>query len=151
MVIDIGLKTELHRNSQGVIGKDSGEVRGDMLSLHIGLHPGIDPSRHWGSERFASAKRPDDGLDAIYDLRQFESAGSNSSTSLRELIRNLYRRCKEGYPQFNGSPMHMRTSNAMSLAPASRRWSRSRERSICPRRHLRVLPTRTRPSLFGGD
>jgi hypothetical protein len=32
-------------------------------------------------------------------------------------------------------------------APASKRWSRS----ICPRRHLRVLPTRTRPSLFGGD
>jgi len=56
-----------------------------------------------------------------------------------------------GYPQFNGSPMHMHASNAMSLAPASRRWSRSRDRSICPRRHLRVLPTRTRPSLFGGD
>jgi hypothetical protein len=31
------------------------------------------------------------------------------------------------------------------------RWSRSRERGICPRRHLRVLPIRTRPSLFGGD
>jgi hypothetical protein len=47
--------------------------------------------------------------------------------------------------------MHMRASNANLLAPAIRRWSRSRERSICPRRHLRVLPTRTRPSLFGGD
>jgi hypothetical protein len=36
-------------------------------------------------------------------------------------------------------------------APAARRWSRSRARCICPRRHLRVLPIRTRPSLFGGD
>ena len=23
--------------------------------------------------------------------------------------------------------------------------------NVCPRRHLRVLPIRTRPSLFGGD
>jgi hypothetical protein len=36
-------------------------------------------------------------------------------------------------------------------APAAKRWSRSRARCICPRRHLRVLPIRTRPSLFGGD
>jgi hypothetical protein len=35
--------------------------------------------------------------------------------------------------------------------PAMKSWSRSRVRGICPRRHLRVLPTRTRPSLFGGD
>jgi hypothetical protein len=35
--------------------------------------------------------------------------------------------------------------------PAAKSWSRSRVRGICPRRHLRVLPTRTRPSLFGGD
>ena len=35
--------------------------------------------------------------------------------------------------------------------PAKRRWSGLRARCICPRRHLRVLPTRTRPSLFGGD
>jgi len=35
--------------------------------------------------------------------------------------------------------------------PATKSWSRLRVRSICPRRHLRVLPTRTRPSLFGGD
>jgi hypothetical protein len=35
--------------------------------------------------------------------------------------------------------------------PASRRWSRLRARSICPRQHLRVLPTRTRPSLFASD
>jgi hypothetical protein len=36
-------------------------------------------------------------------------------------------------------------------APAAKRWSRSRALGICPRRHLRVLPIRTRPSLFGGD
>jgi hypothetical protein len=47
--------------------------------------------------------------------------------------------------------MNRRISNTMLLAPAARRWSRSRERSICPRRHLRVLPTRTRPSLFASD
>jgi hypothetical protein len=58
---------------------------------------------------------------------------------------------KMDYPQSNGTPMYRRTSNAMLLAPASRRWSRSRDRSICPRRHLRVLPTRTRPSLFASD
>jgi hypothetical protein len=37
------------------------------------------------------------------------------------------------------------------LLPAVRRWSRWRARSICPRRHLRVLPMRTRPSLFASD
>jgi hypothetical protein len=42
-------------------------------------------------------------------------------------------------------------SGELGLIPATRRWSRSRDRSICPRRHLRVLPIRTRPSLFGGD
>ena len=35
--------------------------------------------------------------------------------------------------------------------PATKGWSRSRVRGICPRRHLRVLPTRTRPSLFASD
>jgi hypothetical protein len=47
--------------------------------------------------------------------------------------------------------MHKRTSNGTLTMPASWRWSRSRARIICPRKHLRVLPTRTRPSLFGGD
>ncbi|MGA3344389.1 MAG: hypothetical protein ABSC76_05890 [Terracidiphilus sp.] len=46
--------------------------------------------------------------------------------------------------------MHLRAANRL-LAPANRRWSRSRERGICPRRHLRVLPMRTRPNLFAGD
>jgi len=41
-------------------------------------------------------------------------------------------------------------SGAITM-PASKRWSGLRARCICPRRHLRVLPTRTRPSLFGGD
>lgn len=31
------------------------------------------------------------------------------------------------------------------------RWSRTLARVLSPRKHLRVLPTRTRPSLFGGD
>jgi hypothetical protein len=46
--------------------------------------------------------------------------------------------------------MHKHAMNGADL-PGNRRWSRSRARCICPRRHLRVLPTRTRPSLFGGD
>ena len=55
------------------------------------------------------------------------------------------------YPRGSGVSMHKRAARELLLAPASRRWSRSRARSICPRQHLRVLPTRTRPSLFGGD
>jgi hypothetical protein len=47
--------------------------------------------------------------------------------------------------------MHERTFNGTLTIPAARRWSRSRARNLCPRKHLRVLPTRTRPSLFGGD
>lgn len=35
--------------------------------------------------------------------------------------------------------------------PSLKGWSRSFARVIAPRKHLRVLPTRTRPSLFGGD
>jgi hypothetical protein len=48
-------------------------------------------------------------------------------------------------------PMQMRANGSAMFAPATKGWSRSRARSICPRRHLRVLPIRTRPSLFGGD
>jgi hypothetical protein len=47
--------------------------------------------------------------------------------------------------------MHTQIARTSLTAPATKRWSRSRARCICPRRHLRVLPTRTRPSLFGGD
>jgi hypothetical protein len=32
-----------------------------------------------------------------------------------------------------------------------KRWDGFFIRAINPRRHLRVLPTRTRPSLFGSD
>ena len=32
-----------------------------------------------------------------------------------------------------------------------KRWNRAFARAIAPRKHLRVLPTRTRPSLFGSD
>ena len=48
-------------------------------------------------------------------------------------------------------PMQKPAANEMLLVPAIKRWSRSRARCICPRKHLRVLPIRTRPSLFGGD
>jgi hypothetical protein len=47
--------------------------------------------------------------------------------------------------------MQMRAIRDLQFAPATKRWSRSRAQRICPRKHLRVLPTRTRPSLFGGD
>jgi hypothetical protein len=46
----------------------------------------------------------------------------------------------------------MRTKHIPYPVAFSRKsWSRSFVRSIAPRRHLRVLPTRTRPSLFGSD
>lgn len=51
----------------------------------------------------------------------------------------------------SGVSMRGRSSSVNLLMPATKRWSRLRVRSMCPRRHLRVLPTRTRPSLFGGD
>jgi hypothetical protein len=47
--------------------------------------------------------------------------------------------------------MQMRSSSEPQQAPATQGWSRSRAQRMCPRKHLRVLPTRTRPSLFGGD
>jgi len=53
--------------------------------------------------------------------------------------------------KLSGIFMHTRAIQHSLLAPAKKRWSRSRAQRICPRKHLRVLPTRTRPSLFGGD
>ncbi|HVZ84894.1 MAG TPA: hypothetical protein VG893_14555 [Terracidiphilus sp.] len=47
--------------------------------------------------------------------------------------------------------MKIAVHSTQTAIPAAKRWSRSRARGLCPRRHLRVLPTRTRPSLFGGD
>jgi hypothetical protein len=50
--------------------------------------------------------------------------------------------------------MHTRAIQDSLLAPAKNRWSQSRAQ-WSPRRpsrkHLRVLPTRTRPSIFSGD
>jgi hypothetical protein len=37
----------------------------------------------------------------------------------------------------------------VSVGDASLIWTRWIARSIAPRKHFRVLPTRTRPSLFG--
>jgi hypothetical protein len=47
-------------------------------------------------------------------------------------------------------PMHTKHI-PYPVAFSRKSWSRSFVRSIAPRRHLRVLPTRTRPSLFGSD
>jgi len=48
----------------------------------------------------------------------------------------------------------MRTDRQITVvSPAFRFhfWSQTFARAIAPRKHLRVLPTRTRPSLFGSD
>jgi len=45
----------------------------------------------------------------------------------------------------------MRRANASSIASASHCWSAPLVRAIAPRRYFRVLPTSTRPSLFGSD
>jgi hypothetical protein len=55
------------------------------------------------------------------------------------------------YSHAIGDSMRSRAARGLLLLPATRRWSRSRARSICPRQHLRVLPMRTRPSLFASD
>jgi hypothetical protein len=50
--------------------------------------------------------------------------------------------------------MRTRATRELPQAPATKGWSRTRvlwSPRRPARRHLRVLPTRTRPSLFGGD
>jgi hypothetical protein len=47
--------------------------------------------------------------------------------------------------------MQTHAAKGLPFVPAAKRWSRSRALCICPRRHLRLLPSRTRPRLFGGD
>ena len=47
--------------------------------------------------------------------------------------------------------MNKRASNSMTVELAPMRRSRILERALSPSRHLRGLPTRTRPNLFGGD
>jgi hypothetical protein len=39
----------------------------------------------------------------------------------------------------------------LSSGDVSLKWTRWFARSIAPRKYFRVLPTRTRPNLFGGD
>jgi hypothetical protein len=56
-----------------------------------------------------------------------------------------------GMLEVNGESMDMRANCEPGQTPATKRWSRSRAQRMCPRKHLRVPPTRTRPSLFGGD
>jgi hypothetical protein len=51
----------------------------------------------------------------------------------------------------SGVLMYTRALKDLLPLPAKKRWSWSRAQRICPRKHLRVLPTRTRPSLFSGD
>jgi hypothetical protein len=43
------------------------------------------------------------------------------------------------------------SAHSVFCGEASVIWTRWFARSIAPRKHFRVLPTRTRPSLFGGD
>ena len=47
--------------------------------------------------------------------------------------------------------MQMRVHRGLQPLSQSVRFSQSRERGNCAQQHLRVLPVRTRPSLFGGD
>jgi hypothetical protein len=55
------------------------------------------------------------------------------------------------YSHAIGDSMQPRAARRLLLLPAVKRWSRLRARCICPRQHLRVLPMRTRPSLFASD
>jgi hypothetical protein len=45
----------------------------------------------------------------------------------------------------------MRRTNSIPAVFSCRNWNRAFVRAIAPRRFFRVLPTRTRPSLFGSD
>ena len=47
--------------------------------------------------------------------------------------------------------MRTRIERGLLPLPPTERLSQSCEREICAQQHLRVLPVRTRPSLFGGD
>jgi hypothetical protein len=45
----------------------------------------------------------------------------------------------------------MRRAFAISTVFSRKSWNGSLVRAIAPRRFFRVLPTRTRPNLFGSD
>jgi hypothetical protein len=47
--------------------------------------------------------------------------------------------------------MQRRVAKPLRTAPATQSWSRFQVCGFCTRRQPRVLPIRTRPSLFGGD
>jgi hypothetical protein len=43
------------------------------------------------------------------------------------------------------------SAQRVSLGDTTLLWTPRLARSLAPRKHLRILPTRTRPNLFGGD
>jgi hypothetical protein len=45
----------------------------------------------------------------------------------------------------------MRRALAIPATFSCKSWNQAFVRAIAPRRYIRVLPTRTRPSLFGSD
>jgi hypothetical protein len=45
----------------------------------------------------------------------------------------------------------MRNNPAIPALFSPKSWSGAFVRAIAPRRYMRILPTRTRPSLFGSD
>jgi len=55
------------------------------------------------------------------------------------------------YPPWQRELPMNNSGQSVSLGDTSLIWTRWFARSIAPRKHFRVLPTRTRPSLFGGD
>jgi hypothetical protein len=79
-----------------------------------------------------------------------ERATGQASPSLEPLSRYTAE-LKMVYPLASGIPMRTPSGKITVLAPAGKRWLRSRARSNRPRQHLRALPTRTRPSLFADD
>jgi len=80
-----------------------------------------------------------------------DSEPGATAGALTAICRNGYRiSFLPWYPHANG-PMFMNSLYRWNATPAGKRWSRLRARVIGPRRHLRALPSRTRPSLYSGD
>ena len=57
---------------------------------------------------------------------------------------------KRCYPHVSGDSMHMRAIQGAACTGHQALVAVARARYL-PAEHLRVLPARTRPSLFGGD
>ena len=51
--------------------------------------------------------------------------------------------------RLSGAPCIRAPHASVLQGPVTKRWPRAQH--MCPRRHLRILPARTRPSLFGGE